>query len=1791
MAETKDIFISYGRGNSQRPGSKAFATRLVEKLSQNGYSSWFDANDIPLGVDFQRQIDEGIVSAHNFIFIISPHSVVSEYCLKEISLAYRCGKRIIPVLHVESEFEKINPVIQKINWVYMRQNASLDQDQALWTDLDDFSSSYQSLMALLDREKEYVAKHTELLLKALEWERNSMTTQFLLVGKERTEAEQWLIREFTGGKQRPCRVTDLQAEYICQSRKNAENLMTDAFICYDTQDKNIRSQVMAVLAQHLITTWTHDRDIQKGADYDRVIFEGIEKADNFLYFVSKGSVVSPYCLKELAHAVSLNKRIVPLLIEPVAESARPASIQKLQYIDFTDNVSDFLSHHDSQQAQSDFEKDIDQILNIFKTDKEYYFQHKSFLAQALKWQSQNRKNTLLLRGFNLENAETWLLVNKDRAYHPPTPLHEDFIKTSASAKGQIGSDVFISYSRTDADFARKLNTKLQTAGLTTWFDQESIAKGADFQTEIYKGIKNADSFVFVISPKSITSPYCVDEVEFAVKEGKRIFTLLWEMPESPLPDGLKLINWIDFKHQDFDKSFIELISELDRDKDHAHSHTLWQQRAAEWDESGRSPDFLLNATAFAKAKFWLMASYSLQDTPIDKLSNHQPTKKPIPTQLQMDYIYESERAILAAQAKERKNALVLKRRLRLSQIASAVSILLLFAAIYAYFLSLEAQNQAISSAKKATQSAIEAEASRDTAQVALSNLEKKEKALQIALLEAQVAKDTAKQKQIQAEIARNIAQIEKIKAQGFARKIQAAALIAQAEREKIQNSNFALKLANRAAEIDSTAGHEEFGYEIVREHLLSYQDAQPDASVLLKAALYNTTKDSRLCYSDKNLIYLFGGSGISKIVALDDRGKLLSQTDATFYCVMDPNGALYTIKDEKLSKISLKNNHLSQDWEVSLPPAPYYDLTLKMGNQHLAVFNNQSDTLQAWVYNFQGDQVATFYHNLTQLKSNYSVFHDDPNGKSFVFGSSQQWYYYDLYSYQQKPLVYDGLYSMVGKYSSKGAKFVYGGTKDLIIWDFETAKREVTFNGNFSDADFLPWETEIIAIEQSGEVSRMSSDGEVFRYPFHVAPRSEIKAISADGNFFVVGNQNESYLFQTFGVRVKPLEAYHFAFSPDYKSLATLGDKNYRILDLQTLPKISLNFKESIKNAHLSPNVISVMFQDSKEVSRFDYSGKTLETFEFPSEYYNLTPSYDWKYFAAAVNQFYREPEYGFKFNLYQGKKLIYSRNGYSVVFSRQSDKIAAITPDTVSIYDLKGQKQYAFAHVGVKFADFSEDGKFLVSSSRNTSMTWDLSIGKSLATSRIVGLELSTAFFTPNSENVVLITTNQEASVFSKEGRFLYGLGRLVDLSFDSAGNYVTNNLEERISIFNSKNTLLKTFTSPANYLKFSRKLNLFLAVSKEGNLSLYNSNGGHLLELEPVSDVKKNLDGIGPFERGVGFYQDEILTFSEKSIFIYDVPSFFSPKQAAQHYNIGKLSLNEQISSGIFDEAEIEKTNNIEELKVYLDIFSDKITKSPNQQIEQYNLKIAVKICERLLEKRALDGLELKLLTYLYQLKDWERLNSDALSIVRSQSAETSYEILLMLENLRKTSTSQTDKIKLAEIFIRIWSEHIKKCKTKNSYACSVLPIPNGGMSLYNEDQFAYAVAYHELLIEGGYDPENLPLHYGNLSYFALFDKKFAKSLQYAKLCVAEMEKFYKKYTYEKKNNLPWSYTKLALALLMNGNIPQAKVLFDELKDKEYLLSGFKTCKERLIFDLDKLKSANFDEQKLSMAYKWLE
>ncbi|MGK7880471.1 MAG: TIR domain-containing protein [Crocosphaera sp.] len=634
MQKTFDAFISYGRADS-----KAFATKLYQQLTAQGFKVWFDQNDIPLAVDFQEQINDGIEKANNFLFIIAPHSVNSEYCLKEINLAVEYNKRIIPLLHVEEItqeiYQKRNPNKTEKDWQeYQDKGLHLTYDNPNMHEIickinslyfgeneDNFYSALNSLVETFHKHQDYVEQHTYYLMQGLEWIRNQQQTKYLLVGKERKQATDWLLKKFE--ELPPCTPSDIHSEFISESIKNANNLMTDVFLAYADKDEKFKEKIRKSLMRESLTIWTNTTDIKTGITFQEAINQGVEEADNFVYLISPDSLESAYCQQELAHAFANNKRIIPLLIQEIELDSIPSQVRELQFIDFT-----------AYQQEEKYQESITQLLKELKQDYHYYEKHKTLLVKALKWQKQNKNPSLLLRGYNLQHFEVWLKTAQIRNEHPSIPLQEKFINASLKQPEEASLEVFISYSRTDSDLARKLNDRLQELGKTTWFDQESIATGTEFQQEIYRGIESSDNFLFIISPKSINSPYCADEVEYAQKLGKRFVTILhrplFPKDKQNLHPTLASIQWLNFNQHggEFAANFNELVRTLDTDRDHVRSHTEWSQQALKWQKMEQDEAILLRGSELNIAENWLSEA-------------QKNNKQPPATELQKQFIRAS----------------------------------------------------------------------------------------------------------------------------------------------------------------------------------------------------------------------------------------------------------------------------------------------------------------------------------------------------------------------------------------------------------------------------------------------------------------------------------------------------------------------------------------------------------------------------------------------------------------------------------------------------------------------------------------------------------------------------------------------------------------------------------------------------------------------------------------------------------------------------------------------------------------------------------------------------------------------------------------------------------------------------------------------------------------------------------------------------------------------------------------------------------------------------------------------
>lgn len=77
----------------------------------------------------------------------------------------------------------------------------------------------------------------------------------------------------------------------------------------------------------------YDQRLYAGQHWWKEIIRRLEWSDIFVYLLSKDSIASPYCRKELEIARKLGRDILPILIDP--EAIIPGDLQDLQYVDMS----------------------------------------------------------------------------------------------------------------------------------------------------------------------------------------------------------------------------------------------------------------------------------------------------------------------------------------------------------------------------------------------------------------------------------------------------------------------------------------------------------------------------------------------------------------------------------------------------------------------------------------------------------------------------------------------------------------------------------------------------------------------------------------------------------------------------------------------------------------------------------------------------------------------------------------------------------------------------------------------------------------------------------------------------------------------------------------------------------------------------------------------------------------------------------------------------------------------------------------------------------------------------------------------------------------------------------------------------------------------------------------------------------------------------------------------------------------------------------------------------------------
>ena len=205
------------------------------------------------------------------------------------------------------------------------------------------------------------------------------------------------------------------------------------------------------------------------------------------------------------------------------------------------------------------------------------------------------------------------------------------------------ADLFISYSRHDIQFVRQLHDVLKKQGHDVWVDWQDIPPAAEWLPEIASAIESANSFLFVISPDSVSSEVCRREYRHALDRCKRLIPILRRQAENrAIPSELRALNWIFFQEEEnFETSLRQLVTAIETDLPWVKEHTRLLVLALEWERKNHDESLLLRGSEVRGAELWL-AQGNLG-------------KEPTPNPLHVEYLQASQ----ALRERERQEALAI----------------------------------------------------------------------------------------------------------------------------------------------------------------------------------------------------------------------------------------------------------------------------------------------------------------------------------------------------------------------------------------------------------------------------------------------------------------------------------------------------------------------------------------------------------------------------------------------------------------------------------------------------------------------------------------------------------------------------------------------------------------------------------------------------------------------------------------------------------------------------------------------------------------------------------------------------------------------------------------------------------------------------------------------------------------------------------------------------------------------------------------------------------------------------
>jgi hypothetical protein len=194
----------------------------------------------------------------------------------------------------------------------------------------------------------------------------------------------------------------------------------NVFISYSRADLAFADQLDAALVVTGFATTVDRSAISGGEEWEKRLGALIHDADTVVFVLSPSSACSKTCAWEVAEAVRLGKRIIPVLCRSLERATPPPQLAARNFIYF---------YPAPDAPQSGFGTGLVRLVSALNTDLDWLREHTRYLQRATEWDAGGRPTNRLLSGPDIASAKAWA-ARRPKNAPEPTELQLDFIKAS-----------------------------------------------------------------------------------------------------------------------------------------------------------------------------------------------------------------------------------------------------------------------------------------------------------------------------------------------------------------------------------------------------------------------------------------------------------------------------------------------------------------------------------------------------------------------------------------------------------------------------------------------------------------------------------------------------------------------------------------------------------------------------------------------------------------------------------------------------------------------------------------------------------------------------------------------------------------------------------------------------------------------------------------------------------------------------------------------------------------------------------------------------------------------------------------------------------------------------------------------------------------------------------------------------------------------------------------------------------------------------------------------------------------